>query len=66
MKILLNGKETEIRESLSLQQLLMQMGVPLELIACEVNLKIIKRNQYALTLIQEGDQIEVLQMIGGG
>ena len=42
------------------------MKIQPELVACELNLKIIRRAQYAETLLKEGDELEILQMISGG
>ncbi len=66
MKIFLNGKEVETENTVTLLELVQKMKLPAELVACELNLKIVKRNDYARTKISEGDQIEILQMIGGG
>ena len=66
MKVLLNGDPKEIGDSLTLQQLLDQLQIPSGRVACEVNLKIIRRAFYKETRIQEGDTIEIIQAIGGG
>ncbi|MBI1979468.1 MAG: sulfur carrier protein ThiS [Elusimicrobia bacterium] len=66
MKILLNGKETTLPNSLTLKLLLEQLQIQSGLVACEHNLKIVRRQDYEHTTIEEGDQIEILQMIGGG
>lgn len=66
MKILLNGKEANIDGAPTLRELLESMKIKPELVACELNCKIIKRKDYAAQKISEGDQIEILQMIGGG
>ena len=66
MQITLNGDPKELAEPLTLQQLLDQLQIPSGRVACEVNLKIIRRSFYAQTPIQEGDTIEVIQAIGGG
>ena len=66
MKITLNGKETDIRCQSTLKELLSEMKMTPELVACELNLRIVKRAEYAETVFLEGDQLEILQMIGGG
>ncbi len=66
MKISLNGEPKELSDSLTLQQLLDQLQIPSGRVACEVNLKIIRRAFYTETRIQEGDTIEIIQAIGGG
>ena len=66
MTIFLNGKETEVDESFTILDLVKQVKLPPELVACELNLKIIKRSDYSSVKISAGDRIEILQMIGGG
>ena len=66
MKIILNGKETLINDGITIQELLTEMKISPQIVACELNLKIVKRNQYPSTTISEGDQLEILRMIGGG
>ena len=66
MKLVLNGEEKEFAAALSIQQLLDQLSIPAGRVACEVNLKIIKRAFYPETLLKEGDTVEIIQAIGGG
>ena len=66
MNILLNGEPKELSGPLTLQQLLDQLQILSGRVACEVNLKIIKRAYYGDTLLQEGDTVEIIQAIGGG
>ena len=42
------------------------MRIPAGRVACEVNLKIIKRGLYPETVLREGDTVEIIQAIGGG
>jgi sulfur carrier protein len=66
MRISLNGEPKELAGSLSLQDLLNQLQIPSGRVACEVNLKIIKRAFYGDTVLNEGDTVEIIQAIGGG
>jgi len=66
MNIVLNGEPKDFETTLSLQQLLDQLQIPAGRVACEVNLKIIKRALYPGTLLKEGDTVEIIQAIGGG
>jgi sulfur carrier protein len=66
MKITLNGAPKEIEASLTVQNLLDQLQIPPGRVACEVNLKIIKRAFYPATQLNEGDTVEIIQAIGGG
>ena len=66
MRITLNGDEKHLTPELTVQQLLDQLSIPAGRVACEVNLKIIKRGLYGETKLQEGDTVEIIQAIGGG
>jgi len=66
MRIVLNGENKELTANLTLQQLLEELQIPAGRVACEVNLKIIKRAFYGATALSEGDAVEIIQAIGGG
>lgn len=66
IQITLNGEKTEIAAGTSLQKLLEDLKLKPQLVAVELNEKIIRRAAYSMTTLSEGDQIEILQMIGGG
>ena len=66
MKIVLNGEPKEFSSNVSIQQLLDQLAIPAGRVACEINLRIIKRARYPETVLQEGDTVEIIQAIGGG
>lgn len=66
MKVVLNGDPKELPDAITVQALLDQLQIPAGRVACEINLKIIRRVFYATTPIQEGDTVEIIQAIGGG
>jgi sulfur carrier protein len=66
MQITLNGEPKSITGILTLEQLLADLKIPSGRVACEVNLKIIKRAFYPTTPLHEGDTVEIIQAIGGG
>jgi thiamine biosynthesis protein ThiS len=66
MRITLNGDHKDMERPLTVQELLDQLGVPAGRVACEVNLKIIKRAFYPETQLKDGDAVEIIQAIGGG
>jgi sulfur carrier protein len=66
MRITLNGDPKELSGAITLQELLDQLAIPAGRVACEVNLKIVRRAHYVHTTIQEGDIVEIIQAIGGG
>ena len=66
MKIVLNGEDFEIAESLSLSSLLEQLEIDTRRVAVEHNLIVVKREQQDTVTVCEGDRIEVVNFVGGG
>jgi thiamine biosynthesis protein ThiS len=66
MEIILNGERKQVGEGLTVAQLLQQLAVTPERVAVEVNLTVLTRAQHPTTLLQEGDRVEIVQIIGGG
>jgi len=66
MTIILNGDPIEVAGPLTLTTLLGQLGVDPRRVAVEHNLNVIKRAKYDDTRIQDGDQIEIVNFVGGG
>ena len=66
MKITLNGDPFEIAGPLKLSRLLRSLDIDSRRVAVEHNLVIVKRAVYDSTTIKEGDQVEVVNFVGGG
>ncbi len=66
MKIRLNGEPREVNGPLTIAALLEQLGVDPRRVAVEQNVTVIKRDRYASTPIHDGDEIEVVNFVGGG
>ena len=66
MRIRVNGDPVELPDTLTILQLLEQLRIDPRLVAVEHNLTIIKRARYAETSISEGDEIEIVNFVGGG
>ena len=66
MRIVLNGDPYEVAGPLSLSALLDHLNVDPRRVAVEHNLNVVKRANYDSTQIQDGDQIEIVNFVGGG
>ena len=66
MTITLNGDPVDVAGPLTLSVLLAHLGVDPRRIAVEHNLNVVKRANYDSTEIREGDQIEIVNFVGGG
>jgi sulfur carrier protein len=65
VQIIVNGKERELPEGLTLAGLLETLGVRGRF-AVEVNGEIVPRGRYATDSLKESDRVEVIRAIGGG
>jgi thiamine biosynthesis protein ThiS len=66
MKISLNGEPYEVAGPLTLTALLVQLNIDPRRVAVEHNLTVVKRANYDSTQVHEGDQIEIVNFVGGG
>jgi thiamine biosynthesis protein ThiS len=66
MRIQLNGDPYELPAPSTIAQLLATLDIDPRRVAVEHNFIIVKRDQYVLTEIGEGDQIEIVNFVGGG
>ena len=66
MRIRLNGEPRDFADGLTIQQLLDELGIDPRRVAVEHNLTIVKRHRYDTTAINEGDEVEIVNFVGGG
>ena len=66
MKLKVNGEEKELADGLTVQGLLESLDVKAEMVAVEVNLEIIPRDQRGQVSLKEGDEVEIVKFVGGG
>ncbi len=65
MQIIVNGEQKEV-EPLSVLGLLEMLVIDPRRVAVELNLEILPKADYATTVLQDGDRLEVVQFVGGG
>jgi sulfur carrier protein len=66
VNILLNGTPREEPAELTVAQLLSRLEMPPRGIAVELNQQIIPRSRHAEQKVRDGDQIEIVSLVGGG
>jgi thiamine biosynthesis protein ThiS len=66
MRVVLNGEPCDLREGLSVADLIADLGLNQRRIAVEVNREIIVRERYAHLLLVENDEVEIVHFVGGG
>jgi thiamine biosynthesis protein ThiS len=66
VKIMLNGDPFELTAPRTISQLLIDLEIDARRVAVEHNLVVLKRAAFDATTVQDGDQIEIVNFVGGG
>ena len=66
MRIILNGDSFELTSPVTVTTLLERLNIDSRRVAGEHNLVVLKRALYDGTTVREGDQIEIVNFVGGG
>jgi len=66
IEIQINGALREVPESLTVSELLILLELAHKRLAVEINRDIVPRSRHAEHRLQPGDQVELIQAMGGG
>jgi thiamine biosynthesis protein ThiS len=66
MVISLNGDPFELAGPLTVSQLLEHLEIDARRVAVEHNLVVVKRATFDQVVVNEGDQVEIVNFVGGG
>lgn len=66
MTLQLNGEQREVPDGLTLAGLIEWLELPLDRVAVEHNLEVVKRANWEATRLESGDRLEIVRMVGGG
>lgn len=66
LRVTVNGESKEIPDGATVSDLLAHIGLKPELLAVEVNRVIIRKNDWSVTTLVEGDSLEIVHFVGGG
>jgi len=66
LTIQLNGEPVEIQGPLTVSELLARLEIDARRVAVEHNLVVVKRTAFDATVVGEGDQVEIVNFVGGG
>jgi len=67
MNIVVNGKNTDTTDGLTVSRLLIEENVKMpEMVSVELNGQILKRGDFETTTLKNDDQVEFLYYMGGG
>ncbi len=66
MNLRVNGKDVELAPGVTLLDYVTGLGVDPRAVAVELNGEIVARESYNERTLKEGDQLEIVRMVGGG
>jgi sulfur carrier protein len=66
LRITVNGQQREIEPGATVASLLRTLGLDLRGLAVERNLELVPRAAHAATVLEAGDRVEVVTLVGGG
>jgi thiamine biosynthesis protein ThiS len=66
LQITLNGDALEVGGPLTVSELLGRLEIDARRVAVEHNLVVLKRAAFEDTIVRDGDQVEIVNFVGGG
>ena len=66
MTIRLNGEAVELAGPVTVSALLARLEIDPRRVAVEHNLVVVKRAAYDATVVRDGDEVEIVNFVGGG
>ena len=66
MKITLNGDPFELPAPFTVSELLSHLQIDPRRVAIEHNLVVLKRHTFDTTKLADGDEVEIVNFVGGG
>ncbi|MEX0785763.1 MAG: glycine oxidase ThiO [Dehalococcoidia bacterium] len=66
ISLIVNGKPRKVDAEMSLPDLLRALDVDQRRIAVALNGEVVPKNEHAATIVRDGDQVEIVRMVGGG
>ena len=66
MTIKLNGDPHDIPKPLSVSALLATLAIDARRVAVEHNLAVVKKAEYDTSIVTDGDEVEIVNFVGGG
>jgi len=64
--IQINGEPREVKENISLPELIASLKLKPEQVAIELNQEVVRRAQWESTTLEEADKVEIVHFVGGG
>lgn len=66
VEVMINGERRQVPAGATILELLAELEINPERVAIEFNREILRRENWATTRVHGGEQIEIVQFVGGG
>jgi sulfur carrier protein len=66
MVLIINGKKKEFKDDTTIQEILKELNILDKVMACAVNMQIVKQENWNQYTPKDGDKLELLDFVGGG
>jgi len=66
MQLVVNGKDLDVKEDITIQELLKKLQLEDKVMAVAVDMEIVKKDNWNTFIPKEGSKIELLHFVGGG
>ena len=66
MQIVINGETKEVREGITVDELLDELSIKDKTMATAIDMQVVKKEEWDKRVIKEGEKVEFLHFVGGG
>jgi len=66
MQIIINGIKKDVKEDITIKELLKELNILDKTMAVAVNMNIVKKDNWDKFSLKENDKVEALNFVGGG
>jgi thiamine biosynthesis protein ThiS len=66
ISITINGERREVPAGLNIRNLVAHLGLDPQRVAVELNRRLVRRQEWETTSIEEGASLEIVTFVGGG
>jgi len=66
MTIFINGEARELDDGLTVAAMLDALELPKQRVAIELNRRVVRKQEWESTAVEDNDRVEVVHFVGGG
>ncbi len=66
LTLVINGESRTLNAAGNVEEMLARLDIGPDRVAVEVNGRIVRRRDWAVTLLSDRDKVEIVQFVGGG